>query len=286
MHFDKRTPICSIVVPAYNEASVIKNTLESVSNGTQPNEFDIIVICNGCKDNTAKVARETAPHARVFELTKASKTNALNKGIQLATAYPVIFLDADIQTTAQAIRNLVHHLNWSGKALGYGAAQFNTGDSNYLVRSFYQAWLQNPYFDKHKMGGFFAISKTGIDQLGEIPEVTNDDEYVRRKLLSDSVWVKTAPYLIEAPRNLKNLVQVRSRVYRGNKGLKNGNIKLKKNSNARVFLMRLLKSPSLWPGACVFFSVAIIAHLRNRFCTQQPTWEQDKSARQASTQNS
>jgi glycosyltransferase involved in cell wall biosynthesis len=286
MPYDRHDPICTIIVPAFNEAAVIGGTLRHLLNGALPGEFDVIVVCNGCKDQTADMARAAAPADRVMELEAASKTAALNAGIAAAKTGPVVFLDADIKTAASSVRQLVHRLNWSDAFLAYGQACFNTNASGWAVRAFYRAWRQNPYFDNHKMGGFFAISTAGLRELGSLPQVTNDDEYVRRKLMKNSVWVEAAPYRIEAPRDLISLVRVRSRVYRGNRGLAARELNKPEtaaHSTARLFASRLAKAPALWPGACVFAVVAVAAHVRNRMLAGTTTWEQDKSARSAGT---
>ncbi len=286
MPYELHDRVCTIVIPAYNEASVIGSTLKSLLNGALPGEFDVLVVCNGCHDETANNARAAAPDARVFELEEASKTKALNAGIAAAAPGPIVFLDADIKVSAHSVRQLVHRINWSGAFLAYGQARFNTAQSGWAVNAFYRAWQQNPYFDKKKMGGFFAVSAAGIEALGPIPEVTNDDEYVRRSLMKNSVWVETAPYQVEAPRNLQSLIKVRSRVYRGNHGLASAAMEAPEGSsdrNARTFISRLIKNPKCWPGACVFAAVAVAAHLRNRMSDNNTVWEQDTSARCAET---
>ncbi|NVJ96669.1 MAG: glycosyltransferase [Alphaproteobacteria bacterium] len=278
--------VCTIIVPAYNEAATIGHTLKALLAEAQADEFDLIVVCNGCMDDTAAVARAAAPSARVLVLEQASKTAALNAGIAAARTSPVVFLDADIITDAAAVRQLVHRLNWSGADMAYGAARFETSQCSWAVAAFYRAWQQNPYFDKQKMGGFFTVSRRGLDRLGCLPPVVNDDEYVRRRLLCNSVWVDAAPYKIAAPRSLASLIKVRSRVYRGNQDLKKDQVLSpggSRRDRAGQFLGRLLRSPLLWPGAAIFFLVAILAHIRNALLRGQVRWEQDKSNRQAGT---
>lgn len=279
------TPICSIVVPAYNEASVIGETLQALTKEALPGEFDIIVICNGCKDDSAEVARKAVPEAKVIELQLASKSGALNTGVQAAKSRPIVFLDADIKTDALAVRSLIHRLNWSGAYMTYGTAIFMTEQCSWAVRAFYQAWQENPYFDQKKMGGFFAISTSGLQALGVFPNTLNDDEYVRRKLMANSAWAEKAPYKVEAPRTLSDLIKVRSRVYRGNQSLEDNHIPLgsqQKRENANAFLLRLLRQPKHWSGALVFALTATLAHFKNFLNSSElAIWESDRSTRVA-----
>lgn len=280
-----KQPICSVIIPAYNEANVLASTLRSLLSDAYAQEFEIIIICNGCTDNTAEIAEKFAPGAQIIETDIASKSNALNIGLEKATIYPTVFLDADITTTTQAIRSMVHRLNWSDAFLAFGSAKFLTQNTSWSVRAFYNAWYMNPYFDRQKMGGFFAISKAGLEKLVRFPDTINDDEFVRRSLISNSTWVENAPYYVEPPRNLLSLIKVRSRVYRGNQLLEQDIAPLgekKRTSNAYLFAKRLFLKPRNWIGAVIFAFTALAAHARNRLMSSQENrWESDTSTRQA-----
>lgn len=274
---------CSVVIPAYNEAGTIGTTLECLLRGAWKDEFEVVVVCNGCFDDTASVVRNVAPEVKVLELETASKTAALNEGIATAKHSTIVLLDADIKTSANAVRMLIKSLKSHDADLAYGNAHFNITSSSCLVKAFYQVWLQNPYFDRQKVGGFFALSFRGLGRLGKFPETTNDDEYVRRKLIQKSVFVRAAYYVVEAPRVLSSLMRVRSRVYRGNAELSDVDAGLDTHHRLRNglnFLNRIFVRPNLWAGAVVFALVAVAARLRNYFLNQNTTgWEQDLSAR-------
>ncbi|MGA8273701.1 MAG: glycosyltransferase, partial [Candidatus Sulfotelmatobacter sp.] len=84
----------SIIIPAHNEGAVIARTLKAMTDGAQPAELDIIVVCNGCSDDTAAVARRFSPAVRVLETAIAGKTNALNLGDEAARSFPRVYVDA------------------------------------------------------------------------------------------------------------------------------------------------------------------------------------------------
>lgn len=275
-------PSCSVIIPAYNEESCIRSTLLALTEGMKPGEFEIIVVCNGCYDNTAAAARDACEVARVIETSVASKTNALNIGVKAATSQTVVFLDADIKTSAASVRLLTRSLKATQRHLAYGKATFSTKNCSAAVQAFYRAWHLNPYFDGGKVGGFFAVSQKGLQELGTFPELTNDDEYVRRALMTKAVFVPAANYVVEPPRTLSSLIKVRSRVYRGNRELTSMNVPAASNqqqANGYRFLVRLVRNPRVWAGAIVFAAVAIAAHLRNRSRTETERWEQDTTAR-------
>ncbi|MBL4838886.1 MAG: glycosyltransferase family 2 protein [Kordiimonadaceae bacterium] len=276
-------PICSIIIPAHNEDLVIGHTLDTVVSGAQNGEFDIIVVCNGCSDKTSQIAETFTPHVRVIETTTASKTNALNLGLKAARVYPVVFLDADISTSAAAIRAMVKQQRKTGANLAYGQAIFETHRCSWLVRAFYKAWQQNPYFDHKKMGGFFSLNHSALKELKTFPDILNDDEFVRRRFQHNSVWVKHAQYTIKAPHTLRSLINVRSRIYRGNQALTKINFGFTAKTlhqNTFTFATRLIKSPSLWLGAVIFVLTAIAAHSKNHLTpSSHQHWDKDTSAR-------
>jgi len=51
-----REPI-SIIVAAHNEAVVIERCLSAMTIDAEPEEFEIVVVCNGCTDQTAALVR-------------------------------------------------------------------------------------------------------------------------------------------------------------------------------------------------------------------------------------
>lgn len=46
-----------MIIPAYNEAAVIERTLYPLSEAAAGGFIELIVVCNGCSDATADVAR-------------------------------------------------------------------------------------------------------------------------------------------------------------------------------------------------------------------------------------
>ena len=77
----------TIVIPAHNEGRVIRRLLEQLINGADPGEMDIIVIANGCTDDTAEVAASFGAAVRVLTLP-ACKQNALTAGDRAAPPAP------------------------------------------------------------------------------------------------------------------------------------------------------------------------------------------------------
>ncbi len=90
-------PSVSIIVPAYNEATVIENCVRSIQL-TRYDRYEVILVDDGSTDNTAELmAGLAAGDHRIKVLTQANagKGAALNLGIRNATGEVLMFVDAD-----------------------------------------------------------------------------------------------------------------------------------------------------------------------------------------------
>jgi cellulose synthase/poly-beta-1,6-N-acetylglucosamine synthase-like glycosyltransferase/peptidoglycan/xylan/chitin deacetylase (PgdA/CDA1 family)/spore germination protein YaaH len=107
-------PPVAVLVPAYNEETVIVRTVRSVLNSTYPN-LHVVVIDDGSSDRTAEAAREAygpeIASGKVVVLTKANggKAAALNYAVEQLTEEFYIGIDADTVIASDAIAKLMPH---------------------------------------------------------------------------------------------------------------------------------------------------------------------------------
>jgi glycosyltransferase involved in cell wall biosynthesis len=93
-------PIVSIVIPAYNEAEFIGTLLDRIA--AVPTESlgfqkEIIVVDDGSKDNTAKIA-SSFPGVKVFtQVPNQGKGRAVQRGIRESIGDWVLVQDADLE---------------------------------------------------------------------------------------------------------------------------------------------------------------------------------------------
>lgn len=111
----------SIVIPAYNEEQRLPPTLEAYTGYFGPrygDDYEIVVVANGCRDRTADVARGfgmRAPQVRTIEEPRAiGKGGAIMRGFRDARGDLVGFADADGSTPPEAFDDLVRNIGDAG----------------------------------------------------------------------------------------------------------------------------------------------------------------------------
>jgi len=83
----------SVVIPCYNEANFIANTLRSLENQITKATYEVIVVDNNCDDNTVEIARKHG--ARIVTERKPGVCAARQKGTEAAKGEIIISTDAD-----------------------------------------------------------------------------------------------------------------------------------------------------------------------------------------------
>lgn len=272
----------TLLIPAHNEAAVIGRTLWYLSRGLNLNAFQVIVIANGCTDATAARARAALPQARIIETEQPGKCNALNLGYEAADKdLPIVCMDADLDVTAETVAGLVAALDAEGTHAACGKMVVNTSHASALVRAFYQGWKSNPYFDRGKFGGLFALSAKGAAQVFPLPHVTADDEYIRRSF--PSAQIATVPgcsFVARSPARLQALVSIRRRSLRGARQIAKLGLPSPERRSSIRMLGRAVTSPrDAWPIA-VFLAVVTWVRLALAFEVVDKTrWERDLTSR-------
>ena len=108
MEAPERT-VGSVVIPAH-QAKVIGRGLHRLFDSLGPG-IEVAVVCNGCTDDTADVVRRRGHRVTVIELAAASKERALRAADRIATAFPRVYVDADVLVSGTAIHAVLEHLS-------------------------------------------------------------------------------------------------------------------------------------------------------------------------------
>jgi glycosyltransferase involved in cell wall biosynthesis len=106
----EREPLVSIIIPARDEEKYIdKFSLPSIEKQTYRN-LETIVVCNGCKDRTADVARGFSDKIKnliIIETEKSGVGYARNLGAKYASGSIFAFPDADVALKPNTIEEIV-----------------------------------------------------------------------------------------------------------------------------------------------------------------------------------
>lgn len=217
----------SIIIPAYNEEKLIVNTLEYLLADQHLSHCKIIVVCNGCSDNTAynvstfqSLINDTLTTRSIdlilIDDPKASKTNAMNIGLNYNADNPIVFIDADILISGKTIIELTASLNDNVLAAS-PKINFKYQESSWVVRAYYKVASHSNYNHNNRLSNVIALSAKGLAKLNSMPEVIADDEYIRRSFhVSEYLILQHVLFDFICPKTLGSLLNVLTRVERGN----------------------------------------------------------------------
>lgn len=94
------TPTISLVIPTHNRRQSLGTVLEALASQTIPaSQFEVVLICDGCTDGSAEMARalHLPYHLRVLEQTpNQGPAAARNLGVSAARAALIVFIDDDV----------------------------------------------------------------------------------------------------------------------------------------------------------------------------------------------
>jgi peptidoglycan/xylan/chitin deacetylase (PgdA/CDA1 family)/GT2 family glycosyltransferase len=97
----------SVLVPAYNEAVGIADSLRSIE-ASDYDDLEIIVIDDGSTDDTAEVVRRLdLPRTTLITKPNGGKPSALNLGLRRATGEVVVMVDGDTLLERETVSQVV-----------------------------------------------------------------------------------------------------------------------------------------------------------------------------------
>ena len=277
--------MASVVIPAHNEARVIARCLRSVLDQSMPSD-EIVVVCNGCSDDTAEVARGVDERVRVEEISEASKIAALNRGDELVSSFPRLYVDADVELGPGVLPALVEALDEPPLELASPGVRFDLTDSSWVVRAYYRIWSQLPSVRDDTVGrGVYALSAAGRSRFDAFPDVMGDDHFVRdhidpsRRGIVGEVWST-----VRAPRSLAGVMRRRIRVATALRQLDTATPVSRRRARGRQreWLGVVRRDPRLVPIAPLYVMVAVwprVVVLARRLRHARPRWDRDETSR-------
>jgi hypothetical protein len=272
----------SVVIPAHNEERTLPSTLRALLAGVPEGVFDVVVVCNGCTDDTAAVAR-SVPGVRVIEIPEASKTRAVEVGNHATDVFPRIHLDADVTLRGCDALRLLEALEEDGVEAVAPHRWVPVDRSSWPVRAYYRVWQSLPQVREGLFGrGVLVLSSAGQARVDELPHLMNDDLAVSEAFLPrERRVVPDAFAVVHPPRTVAALVRRRTRIVTGNAQYDEAGVG--RTSTSIGTLLRLgRRDPQLLLCLPVFGGIALRARWGARRAIRSAdftTWLRDESSR-------
>lgn len=276
----------TVIIPAHNEARVIKRLLKRLTEDAHPGELEIIVVANGCTDKTADIAAACGPMVQAISIATPSKHEAFQAGDRLANDFPRIYVDADVEIGIDDIRALADALGKPG-VLAVGPSRFlEAADSPLLVRWYYDVWQRLPAVRDGLFGrGVIGLDAAGHARTATLPQLMSDDlGWSLAFSDGERLVVGQARVVLRLPRTTADLLRRRTRAATGVAQLES--TEGAPSSTARTRPADLLaiarQEPQMIPRILVFAAIAVAAKWQGSKATRRgdySTWLRDESSR-------
>ncbi|MHA6346811.1 glycosyltransferase family 2 protein [Roseivivax sp. CAU 1761] len=217
------SPGLSVILPAANEAGQIDACLAALlASEPVPGGAEVIVVANGCRDDTAARARRAAPdfaargwHLAVLERREGNKLAALQAGDARARAGIRAYLDADVTVSPALLAQLFAALDRAAPLYASGRLEIAAPDDA-ASRAYARFWARVPFMRDAVPGcGLFAVNAAGRARWAGFPDIVSDDTFVRLHFAPHERIAVPAPYRWPVARGFGRLVRVRRRQDRG-----------------------------------------------------------------------
>ena len=186
-------PLFSIIIPTYNRADMIAETIESVINQTYPN-WELIIVDDGSKDNTKEVLSsfiETDSRIIYIFQENAERSVARNNGIRHAKGEWICFLDSDDLFASNHIEGIYTFIQGNNIKTGLlftGFVQKNNGTT--------VSYPNN--VETHKMQDYFFRNPVNPTRVCIKSEIAKS-----HKFREDAIIVEDTLYWIEVSQKHK-----------------------------------------------------------------------------------
>jgi hypothetical protein len=252
--------------------------------------LEVVVVCNGCTDDTAEVARATGLPVRVIEIDEASKIVALRVADARTQSFPRLYLDADVVLPGRSALAVLRRLSQGDVLAARPPLRYDLTRCSRLVRRYYAARVLVPgILDRLWGAGVYGLSQEGRARFGTWPELTGDDLFVDSLFGDDEIEVVHAePVVVSPPRVARDLLAVLRRGARAKASGERGRDAEGKPLSLRHSLARTLRGligmavrrPGVLLDVVVYAGFAVFGRFRRKG-NASAVWERDRSSRVA-----
>ena len=221
--------LCSIIIPARDEESVIRRAVLRCIQQTYQN-FEVLAISHNSTDKTFEEAQVDDERVRAFDLkTKAAgKSIALNFGIDQSRGKYIVVLDADTVLDNDFLATAIPAFNDDYYAAVQGRVFPLNRDYNFLTKmmAMEEDLWQEPVLTARSvlgkrcplLGTGYVMRKDILIQAGKFTNSLVDDHELTCRLFMKGYRIMYLPYCIsytEEPASLEVMLRQRARWCRG-----------------------------------------------------------------------
>lgn len=177
----------SVIIPLYNKAHTIVNTLNTVFHQTYQ-DFEVVIVNDGSTDNGVEVIRQNFNDSRIRIINQRNSgvSVARNRGVEAAKGDWIAFLDADDEWLPEYLNTLISTLSYYPNAEMIGCSSYykdsisGNVSANALIDKYYEKCVNINYFmnpDKMTHIGATIILKSAFLQVGgfDTKLINNED---------------------------------------------------------------------------------------------------------------
>lgn len=171
--------LISVIIPAYNEESIIANSIMAVKNNLSSlkRPFELVVIDDGSKDSTPTILNKLKKNKKykslrvIYYKNGPSRRENLAKSFKLLKGEYIILLDMDISMDLRHVKDIIHWLEQ-----GYGIvipnryhpkSHIKRNPKRYIISKLYNSFIRilfNTGF-KDNICGFKGFKRDVITKL-------------------------------------------------------------------------------------------------------------------------
>ncbi len=276
-------PFVSIIVPVFNEAVILRNSIESLLDIDYPN-YEIIIVNDGSTDDTAAVGETLVGYHQgrtgmikvsLINKPNGGKSKALNAGIQYSEAQFVLCMDGDSQLTSNTLKMAMRHFD--DPAVGAVAGNVKVQNRKKMLTDLQALEYLEGLNLARSAQGFIQMVNIIPGPIGVFRKITlrdagfyssdtfAEDADVTLKILAKGWKIIYEPNAIaytEAPSSIYQLLKQR---YRWTRGILQAIRKHKRylynptvNFNNSFIMWSMFYEALIWPAMNIFVNVYFI----------------------------
>jgi hypothetical protein len=276
----------TVVIPAHNESRVIGRLLDQLVPIAPAGDLNVLVVANGCTDDTAEVAAAFGSEVQVISIPVASKYAALITAARAVTDFPLIYVDADVELQATDVAALTEALREPGIHAAAPERVLDLAGRPWAVRWYYDIWTRLPEAQAGLWGrGVIAVDECGQQRVAGLPPLLGDD--LAASLLfepHERAIVTGAKVIVHPSRTFADLLRRRIRTTTGIAQLEQTECAPASTARTQVHHLTgiVRREPRMAPRVAFFLAVAVLAKLKARRAIARgdfTTWLRDESSR-------